>query len=108
MFKTNAISISTCSSDGSYELETSTTNSTKISLKNSILRKRRINRFSGYELKANVCNKCGKSYKRVTDLYRHKNYECDNPKMFHCTLCPHKTSRKYSLQDHIRRMHYQN
>jgi uncharacterized Zn-finger protein len=48
----------------------------------------------------NVCQKCGKLYKRPSSLQRHLEYECDKPPRFGCIYCPYRCKRKDTLKMH--------
>nr|CAD7461875.1 unnamed protein product [Timema tahoe] len=52
-----------------------------------------------------ICSNCGKAYKYKNNLKRHFTYECGREPLFHCLYCPHKTTRKTSLQTHVKLIH---
>lgn len=50
-------------------------------------------------------NKCGRSYLTVTNLNRHKKYECGDIRRFSCPHCFKTFSRKSTLQGHTANIH---
>ncbi|KAG8308292.1 hypothetical protein J6590_002381 [Homalodisca vitripennis] len=48
---------------------------------------------------------CGKSYKQKRNLQRHKNYECNQERRFHCLSCQKKFKFKQHAQEHIKLVH---
>ncbi|KAG8259360.1 hypothetical protein J6590_014828 [Homalodisca vitripennis] len=47
------------------------------------------------------CDKCGRSYNRKDNLYRHRRFECGVEPCFPCVLCPYKGRYKGHLQRHM-------
>ncbi|XP_058796155.1 zinc finger protein 761-like [Phymastichus coffea] len=53
----------------------------------------------------NVCPRCRKTYIHSRHLKRHMKYECENPRRFCCSYCPHRSNHKIDMQRHIVRRH---
>lgn len=54
------------------------------------------------ELKDYTCSKCGRSYSKKYNLFRHLTYECGVEPKFECVICKKKSRHKYDLQKHMR------
>ncbi|XP_015436092.1 PREDICTED: zinc finger protein 227-like [Dufourea novaeangliae] len=53
-----------------------------------------------------VCTDCGKGYRRMDSLKRHKRVDCGNKeKQFSCDLCDKKFKYRYSLKHHVTMHH---
>ncbi|XP_017799481.1 PREDICTED: zinc finger protein 529-like [Habropoda laboriosa] len=46
------------------------------------------------------CDTCGRQYRRVISLQRHKRLECGKEAQFECVLCHAKFKHKHSLLRH--------
>ncbi|XP_067204371.1 protein tramtrack, alpha isoform isoform X12 [Linepithema humile] len=46
------------------------------------------------------CDTCGRQYRRMITLQRHKKLECGKEAQFECTICQAKFKHKHSLQRH--------
>ncbi|XP_022186350.2 transcriptional repressor CTCFL-like [Nilaparvata lugens] len=51
------------------------------------------------------CPKCAKSYKALSSLKRHVNYECGIDPQFQCRICGKRCKQKTHLKRHILDMH---
>ncbi|KAH1002496.1 hypothetical protein HUJ04_008579 [Dendroctonus ponderosae] len=51
------------------------------------------------------CPQCLKAYKHKHVLKRHSEFECGMAPQFACTICDHKSKRKYDMTLHIRSKH---
>nr|CAI5843246.1 unnamed protein product [Callosobruchus analis] len=47
------------------------------------------------------CETCGKKYKRISSLQRHKKYECQKEPSFRCIVCQFKTKYKSTILNHV-------
>lgn len=52
-----------------------------------------------------MCNKCGRSYKRLESLKTHQAQQCGKPKEFFCDYCPYKSKLKSNLKRHLYSRH---
>ncbi|XP_076221952.1 longitudinals lacking protein, isoforms F/I/K/T-like [Nomia melanderi] len=53
-----------------------------------------------------VCTDCGKEYKWLDSLKRHKRVDCGNKeKKFSCHMCDRKFKYRYELKNHITALH---
>lgn len=52
-----------------------------------------------------VCPRCGKAYTNISNLNRHKNYECGHERRFSCQFCLYKSHYKFNLQAHVAKRH---
>ncbi|CAD6216024.1 GSCOCG00012849001-RA-CDS, partial [Cotesia congregata] len=48
------------------------------------------------------CEVCGRRYRRVISLQRHKRLECGKEAQFECIICHSKFKHKHSLLRHYR------
>lgn len=46
------------------------------------------------------CDTCGRQYRRIISLQRHKRLECGKEAQFQCTMCNAKFKHKHSLLRH--------
>ncbi|XP_011505891.1 PREDICTED: zinc finger and SCAN domain-containing protein 26-like [Ceratosolen solmsi marchali] len=58
-----------------------------------------------HQLRGNVCEQCGKTYKRACSLIRHKKYECGQPPRYACSHCPYMAKYRTHLLTHIAHRH---
>lgn len=52
------------------------------------------------------CGKCGKMYSTRSIMLRHMNHECGVEKKIVCEVCQKKFRRKWNLEQHMKRLHY--
>ncbi|KAH1008433.1 hypothetical protein HUJ05_008987 [Dendroctonus ponderosae] len=52
------------------------------------------------------CLDCGRMYKHARNLDRHKKFECQREKKFHCPYCSYTGYQKVHVSAHIVRRHY--
>lgn len=48
------------------------------------------------------CDSCGRQYRRLISLQRHKRLECGKEAQFQCVICHSKFKHKHSLLRHYR------
>ncbi|EFN68027.1 Longitudinals lacking protein, isoforms A/B/D/L, partial [Camponotus floridanus] len=46
------------------------------------------------------CDTCGRQYRRIISLQRHKRLECGKEAQFQCAMCNAKFKHKHSLLRH--------
>lgn len=51
------------------------------------------------------CDNCGRTYRWMKTLMRHKRYECGKDGRFQCSYCPRKFKHKTDLKIHNLRKH---
>ncbi|KAG5900386.1 hypothetical protein JTB14_033834 [Gonioctena quinquepunctata] len=51
------------------------------------------------------CTRCFKTYKHAHIMRRHMEFECGMEPKFQCSICGHKSKRKYEMTVHIRKKH---
>ena len=49
-----------------------------------------------------TCSTCGKSFKNLDELMKHKNYECGKEKKFKCPNCNEGFAYKFKLTGHVK------
>lgn len=59
----------------------------------------------GDVMKKHQCPRCYKLYKHAHILRRHLEFECGQDPKFQCSVCGHKSKRKYEMTLHIKRKH---
>lgn len=52
------------------------------------------------------CSKCGKEYKWMQSLVRHKREECGKDPQYSCSLCGSKIRHKWMLKKHMINVHH--
>ena len=59
----------------------------------------------GSEPGCHTCEQCGRTYKHLRTLSRHKKFECGKDPQFGCPICSVKMKDRSNLYKHIRSVH---
>lgn len=51
------------------------------------------------------CFVCFRSYQKYSSLWRHRRFECSQPKRFQCPYCKRSFRQRYDIKKHVRNLH---